>query len=122
MRFLIDENLSRRLVGALTSAGHDAIHVNDLGLSSAQDEEVLQTATAQRRILVSADTDFGTVLAATRATTPSMLLVRRISHRRADELAALMLANLDDVADALRQGAVVVVEETRIRVRLLPLA
>lgn len=51
-----------------------------------------------------------------------MILVRRLSNRRPDELAALILANLHAVADALEQGAVIVIEETRIRVRLLPLA
>lgn len=103
-------------------AGHDATHVTDLDLRSAQDEGILQVATAQGRIIISADTDFGTLLAQKRASAPSMILVRRLSDRRVEELAALILANLHDVADALDQGAVIVIEETRIRVRLLPFA
>ena len=122
MRFLVDENLSRHLGTALGLAGHDAVHVADLDLRSAPDKDILETATAHERIIISSDTDFGILLAEMRASTPSMILVRRLSNRRADELAALILANLHDVADSLEKGAVVVIEETRIRVRLLPLA
>ena len=122
MRFLVDKNLSRRLVAALATAGHDAVHVADLELRSAPDTDVLEAATAHERIIISSDTDFGTLLAEMRVSAPSMILVRRLSNRRSDELAALILTNLPDVVDALEQGAVVVVEETSIRVRLLPLA
>lgn len=122
MRFLVDENLSRRLVTALATAGHDVVHVADLDLRSAPDVDILKAARARGRTIISSDTDFGTLLAEERASAPSMILMRRLSNRRADELSALILANLDDVADALEQGAVIVIEETRIRVRLLPLA
>jgi predicted nuclease of predicted toxin-antitoxin system len=122
VRFLVDENLSRRLVTALAIAGHDVVHVADLDLRSAPDVDILKAARARGRTIISSDTDFGTLLAEERASAPSMILMRRLSNRRADELSALILANLDDVADALEQGAVIVIEETRIRVRLLPLA
>jgi predicted nuclease of predicted toxin-antitoxin system len=122
VRSLVDENLSRRLVTGLRLAGHDAVHVADLNLRSAPDADILEAATGQERIVISSDTDFGTLLAEMRAIAPSMILVRRLSNRRADELAALILANLRDVTDALEQGAVIVIEETRVRVRLLPLA
>ena len=89
MKFLVGENLSRRLVTAFTAAGHDAIHVADLGLESAPDRTILESAADQSRILVSADTDFGTLLAETGASTPSMILIRRISNRRSEALAAL---------------------------------
>lgn len=86
----IDENLSRRLVIALSDAGHDAIHVAELGLESAPDHHMLQAATGQDRVIVSADRDFGAILAETQATTPSMILVRRISNRRVEEPSALI--------------------------------
>ena len=122
MRFLVDENLSRRLVTALAIAGHDVVHVADLGPEVCPGWDLLKAARARGRTIISSDTDFGTLLAEERASAPSMILMRRLSNRRADELSALILANLDDVADALEQGAVIVIEETRIRVRLLPLA
>lgn len=82
MRLLIDNNLSPRLVNALTADGWDVTHVRALGLHSAPDELVLQTAQEDNRILVSADTDFGALLAASRAAGPSMVLVRRVAGWR----------------------------------------
>ena len=101
--------------------GHDAVHVADLGLEAAPDEQILGAAADQNRVIISADTDFGTLLATTHASLPSMILIRRLSHRRLDGLAALLLANLGDLTEHLAQGAVVVIEETRMRIRSLPL-
>ena len=61
MRFLLDENLSPKLSGHLVAAGHDVVHVRDIGLTSATDAVVIEAARADKRVLVSADTDFGTV-------------------------------------------------------------
>jgi predicted nuclease of predicted toxin-antitoxin system len=122
VRFLVDENLSLRLASALGVAGHDAVHVAELGMSAASDLAILEAARTQNRIILSSDTDFGTLLAGMRASAPSTILVRRVSNRRVEELAALILANLDDLTEPLENGAVVVIEESRIRVRPLPLA
>lgn len=121
MRFLVDNNLSPKVAARLTEAGHDASHVRDYGLSAAPDEIVLTTAASEGRILISADTDFGALLAASGATGPSVLLVRRISERRADEMAAIIMANLEQVADDLDRGAIVVLGEDWVRVRSLPI-
>ena len=63
MRFLVDENLSPRLSESLNGLGHDAVHVAELGLKSASDSEILERALTEDRIVLSADTDFGTALA-----------------------------------------------------------
>jgi predicted nuclease of predicted toxin-antitoxin system len=70
---------------------------------------------------VSADTDFGTLLAATGSSTPSVVLIRRTVDRRASRLLGLLLENLDQVEQVLDEGAVVVLEDARVRVRRLPL-
>jgi predicted nuclease of predicted toxin-antitoxin system len=80
MRFLLDENLSPKLVELL---GHDVVHVTDIGLASASDEVVIAAASADDRILINADTDFGTLLARSHASRPSFVLIRRASGRRA---------------------------------------
>jgi predicted nuclease of predicted toxin-antitoxin system len=90
-----------------------------MGLASATD--TVDEARAQTGVLISADTDFGTLLARTHATTPSFLLIRRASGRRASEQAAIILSNLDTVRADLDTGAIVVLGEATLRIRRLPI-
>ncbi len=122
MRFLVDENLSPHVAAGLTNAGHDAVHVRDLGLTSATDSAIVDAARADGRVIVSADTDFGSLLAASGLSAPSIILIRRSSDRTAASVLALIVANLDQVAAALDQGAIVVLHNDRVRLRELPLS
>lgn len=121
MRILLDENLSPIPRDLLVDAGHDVVHVRDLGLISAPDDVVIGRAAAENRVLVSADTDFGTLLARTAATAPSFVLIRRAAGRRASEQARLLTDNLPVVADDLEAGAVVVLGEDSLRIRRRPI-
>jgi len=121
VKFLVDQNLSPTLATLLRTAGHDVVHTGDIDLATADDHSIVSTAVQQGRVIVSADTDFGTVLAQSDAKSPSVLLLRLRSPRRARQLAELLLANLDAVADDLDAGAIVVVEDERVRVRRLPI-
>jgi predicted nuclease of predicted toxin-antitoxin system len=121
VKFLIDNNLSPLLADALKAAGHDAVHVRDFAMQAAPDEAVLERARAEERVLISADTDFGGLLARSRAVNPSVILIRRLVGRRAAEQGDIILANLDQVAEDLTAGAVVVLHEELLRVRRLPM-
>jgi predicted nuclease of predicted toxin-antitoxin system len=121
MRLLLDHNLSPKLVPLLAEAGHDVIHVRDHGMAAAADRDVLSVAVQADRVLISADTDFGTLLASTHAAEPSFVLVRRVVGRRVPDLAALIIDNLPAVEADLAAGAVVVFGETTIRIRRLPI-
>ena len=121
MKFLIDNALSPNLAVGLRAAGHDVVHVRDVGLASASDADVFQVALADNRAVVSEDTDFGTLLALRDAAKPSVVLFRRIQDRSAANLLSLLLTNLAAVTRDLDAGAVVVIENARIRIRRLPL-
>lgn len=122
MRLLLDNNLSPRLTPLLEAAGHDVVHVRDLGLAAAPDSDVLQRARDEQRVLISADTDFGTLLARTGDTGPSVVLLRQTQGRRAAQLAALLTANLPQLETDLAAGAVVVIRDDNLRIRHLPFA
>lgn len=79
-------------------------------------------AAADGRVLVSADTDFGTLLARSGAKTPSVLLIRRLTGRSAADQAAIILANLPAVTEDLDAGAVMVLTDESIRIRRLPVS
>ena len=105
----------------LRKAGHDALHVRDRGLQRAQDEEIYSLAENESRVLISSDTDFGTLLALSRQNKPSIILFRRASDRRPEKQIALLLSNLPIIQEALDQGSIVVLEQSRLRIHTLPI-
>ena len=74
MRFLIDNSLSPLVAQGLQEAGHDVVHVRDLNMHRAADEEIMARALRERRVVVAADTDFGTLLAWGKGQGPSVIL------------------------------------------------
>ncbi|HUY06397.1 MAG TPA: DUF5615 family PIN-like protein [Acidimicrobiales bacterium] len=122
MRFLIDANLSPRVARLLNDIGHSATHVADIGLLSADDLTILEYAATNDRIIISADADFGALLALGERTKPSFVFLRSSDHLAPDAQVELVLSNLENIAVELERGAIVTFAHGRLRVRSLPVS
>jgi predicted nuclease of predicted toxin-antitoxin system len=122
MRFLVDANLSPRVAALLIDAGFESIHVVDVDLLTATDQAIVDYAAANGLVIVSADTDWGELMAVSRgAVRPSVVLLRSADRLTPDQQAALLAANLPAVADELKTGALVSIGRGRVRIRSLPI-
>ena len=120
MRFLVDEALQDAVADRLNDVGHDATHIRVLGLAGHTDDEVMSLAIEQQRVLVTTDTDFGTILALSGAAGPNVLLLRGVEDTVGARVAAV-LDVLPRVEHQFGEGVLVVIEPDRYRVRRLPI-
>lgn len=121
MKLLVDENLSLRVAEQLGRVGHDVVHVTNVDLAGAADPDVLAWAVGHDRIIVTADTDFGALLAIRGDDAPSVVLLRSSDHLSPSEQARLLIMALDHVENELARGGVASVSPSRIRLRQLPI-
>ena len=122
MKFLIDQNISEKVAQKLQELGHDAVSVASYGLSEADDLVIFERAAEEDRVVVSSDTDFGTLLAKRQESKPSIILFRLFStNQRASEQVALIRVNLANIETDLLEGSIVVIEPSQIRIRPLPI-
>lgn len=121
MKLLIDANLSPRIAARLAEAGYEASHVMDHGLLSASDDKIAAFAVAGNYVIISADSDFASMLALSGHTAPSLVLMRSVDKLTPMDQADLLVANLPKVLADLSQGAVVSIAHGHLRVRRLPL-
>jgi predicted nuclease of predicted toxin-antitoxin system len=120
MRFLVDQPVSWRVAQGLCEAGHDAVHVRDLGLGQSSDEDILQRARDESRVIITQDVDFGALLAAAAARDPSVVLLRMSDGRPATQLETL-LTQVSALSKELEAGSIVVIGADNVRIRRLPL-
>jgi predicted nuclease of predicted toxin-antitoxin system len=113
-------NLSVEWSAFLTQAGWPAVHWSDVGDPRAEDSTIMDWARDEGRIVFTHDLDFGTALALTHATGPSVLQIRG-PRVLPEHIGPLILAALRQYESELSVGALVVVDETRTRARVLPL-
>ncbi len=119
MRFLADMGVSTGVMEWLRNKGHDAKHLRDEGLHRMPNGEIFTKAVQENRIIMTFDLDFGEIVALSKGKTVSVILFR-LRNTRNSHLLRRLSAVLKDAAKALEEGAVVVVEDSRHRIRYLP--
>jgi len=120
MRLLIDMNLSPQWVPVLEEAGWESVHWSRIGRPDASDHEVLDYARSNGYVVFTHDLDFGTVLAATKADFPSVIQIRTQDVSPA-HLGQLVISALRQFEQSLEAGALITVDEKKLRARILPL-
>lgn len=119
MRFLADMGVSMTTVDALRKAGQEAVHLREEGLHSLRDDQILEKAIKERRVVLTFDLDFGELLAAAGSSAPSVILFRMRNQTPAAVTARLFRV-LEACRSELESGAIVIVEDQGFRVRALP--
>ena len=118
-RLLLDQGLPRSTAALLSQGGWDVVHVSEIGMSRADDREILRRARADSRVCVTLDADFHSLLATGGERGPSVIRIRK-EGLDATALAALLQNAWSRVEDALVSGALVTISERSIRARRLP--
>ncbi len=116
---LADVNVSAKVVVLLRAAGFHVVRVPEIMDARATDVEILAEAVRRGAVVVSHDQDFSTILAGTGAMKPSLINLR-VSHVDSKRLAARIGEVVLKGAEDLRSGAVVTIEDGRVRVHRLP--
>lgn len=120
MKVLLDMNLSPKWVAVLVEAGFDAVHWIVIGKPDALDSEIMQWAKKNDHVVFTHDLDFGDILAATNADAPSVIQLRA-QNLHPDALAGSVVAALKQFSAQLEEGALIVVDENKVRARILPI-
>ncbi len=120
VKLLIDMNLSPDWVPILKRHGWSAVHWSTIGDPRESDRVIMDWALRHDYIVFTHDLDFGTMLALSHATGPSVLQVRA-QDILPDHLENIVIAALRQHDDDLASGSLIVVDENRTRVRILPI-
>lgn len=120
MKLLVDMNLTPRWVTLLASVGIDAVHWSEIGDDSAADSAIMTHAKLHDFVVLTHDLDFGAILAATGGGKPSVVQIRA-DDPSPEVVGQQVLAALKLMTAELDEGALVTIEPSRSRVRLLPL-
>ena len=120
MKLLIDMNLSPKWVPVLKEAGLDAAHWSGIGRPDAPDYEILAYARSNGYVVFTHDLDFGTILAATKADCPSVIQIRT-QNVTPEHLGQLVVSALHQFEKHLEDGAIITIDQKKLRARILPL-
>ncbi len=120
MKFLVDMPLSPKTVKFLKNIGHEAVRVSELGMAKSKDKDIFDYAEKNEMVILSADLDFGTILAFTHSSKPSVVIFR-LYDPSPEHVNSLLSSNLSSIKENLLKGAIVIIEDTEIRIRELPI-
>jgi len=120
VKFLADMGISMATVDALRVAGHEVVHLREQGLQTLPDDQIMDKAIRERRVILTCDLDFGELLAASGGHVPSVILLR-MRNQTPSAVTPRLFQVLQTCGAALATGAIVIVGDASFRLRPLPI-
>jgi predicted nuclease of predicted toxin-antitoxin system len=121
LQIVVDLSLSPpHWVTLLTAQGWHAVHWSTVGVPTAPDTVIMSWARTHSFVVFTNDLDFATILALTHAAGPSVIQMRT-QDVLPDQAGARVVSAIRQHEADLLTGAIVVIDEARLRTRILPL-
>lgn len=120
MKFLLDMGLSQSSAAFLRTQGYDTVHLRDQGLQRWADDQIIDKARREERVILTHDLDFGRIVALSQSQLPSVITFR-LDDMQPVQVNHYLTEVLAQFSTELQAGALVSVHERAIRVRLLPI-
>ena len=120
VKILVDMNLSPDWVEVLESNNISARHWSTVGDHRAKDRVIMEWARKNGHIVFTHDLDFGTLLALTQATSPSVIQIRT-KNVLPEYLSRLVVSVIKQHEKELQRGALIILDDVINRIRILPL-
>jgi predicted nuclease of predicted toxin-antitoxin system len=120
VKFVVDMNLAPSWVTRLTRLGFEAVHWSTIGAATAPDDEILAWAREHGYVVITNDLDFSAILAAISSQAPSVLQIRT-QDLLSDAAVNFVATAIEAFRPDIEAGALLSIDETGTRVRMLPL-
>ena len=120
LKFICDMPVAVSTSEWLKTQGHDSIHAKTAGLQTADDSEIVNKAKQEERTIITCDLDFGDIMAASGDICPSVVIFR-LEDNTPSHVNQRLEKVLEESSASLEKGAIIIVEESRHRIRLLPI-
>ena len=120
IKVLLDQGLPRSAAGRLQVLGWAVQHVSERGMSRAEDAAIIELARQEQRVVVTLDADFHALLAVSGAESPSVIRIRT-EGLKAEQIASLLQRVFAVAGNELSLGAMVTVQDEKIRIKRLPI-
>jgi predicted nuclease of predicted toxin-antitoxin system len=119
MKFLFDENLPPSFCAILRELGHEAIHVYDVNLNATPDTAIVEYAQLNDYVILTNNLDFSRIVAVGNLSLPSVITFR-LTALNLTLFYQLISPNLADLIEPLTEGALITIDDKKIRIQMLP--
>jgi len=120
MRLVLDQGVPRDAAALLRSLGHDCIHVGEIGMSQAADDEILAFSREGSAVVVTLDADFHAIVAVSGAQGPSVIRMR-LQGLGGPEVVEVVRKVLASFEAELKRGSLITVKALKTTCHRLPI-